>query len=70
MRSMASKPRFETVTVILSDAVCPYASVAVAVHMPAATPVTVSAKAGPIPVVGLTVAMPAQAVAAMLNVPV
>jgi ABC-type enterochelin transport system permease subunit len=66
----ASTPTFDVVTVMCSEAVWPCVSVAVAVHVPTASPVIVSAAVGPLPVVGLMVATLAQAVAAMLKVPV
>ena len=70
LRRSAFTPMVDVVTLTLSVAVWLLVSVAVAVHEPTASPVIVSANVGPLPVLGLTVAMPAQDVAVMLNAPV
>lgn len=70
MRCTASTPTFDVVTVICSNAIWPCVSVAVAVQVPTASPVMVSATVGPLAVLGLMVATLAQAVAAMLKAPV
>ncbi len=61
---------FDVVTLTFRVAVWLLVSVAVAVHVPTASPVIVSANAGPLPVLGLTVAMLAQDVGVMVKVPV
>jgi hypothetical protein len=70
LRCSAFTPTLEVVTLICSWAVWPNPSVAVAVHVPAANPVTVSGNVGPLPALGLTVAMSAQDFAVIEKAPV
>ncbi len=70
MRSLALPPTVDVVTPICSCAVLPELSATVAMHAPAATPVTVTTRVGPFPLVGLIVATGAQVVDVIVRVPV